>query len=196
MAASIGSIVISLRAPLASLFVADDHAVVEHIVALMPLTTLYSMLATLAPGWSQQVLFGLGASLRIPAALNFVCFFALGLPLGTVLAFSARLGARGLWAGLDVAILLIVIGQYIFIYCAVDWEKAAANAREKALSKMMGGGGEAGAHADGQGLAATDSAALQTWCSDAVAQPLADDEAQLGAVQGPATKLPSRSTPA
>ena len=89
------------------------------------------MLATLAPGWSQQILFGLGAALRLPAAINFVSFFGVGLPLGTVLAYTAHMGAKGLWVALDVAIALIVLGQCAHLYLTLDWTRAARAARER-----------------------------------------------------------------
>jgi len=67
-AGCVGTLVIIMRRHIARLFVdggSDEaEAVLDVAASLIPITTTYSMLATLAPGWSQQVLFGLGARLR------------------------------------------------------------------------------------------------------------------------------------
>ena len=39
----------------------------------------------------------------------------MGLPLGSVLAFQTRLAAHGLWAGLLLAMALIIAAQYSLI---------------------------------------------------------------------------------
>lgn len=129
----------------------------DRAVQLMPWTTLYSVLATLAPGWSQQTLFGIGAPLRLPAAINFACFFGVGLPLGAWLAFPGGFEERGLWMGLVAAMGLIIAGQYTYIFCTVNWAQAAERARERALKRDADGA--AAAESDGRGLAAADSAA-------------------------------------
>ena len=134
------------------------------------------MLATLAPGWSQQVLFGLGARLKIPAAINFFAFFGVGIPGGAVLAYRFGLGVHGIWLGLVVAMVLIITGQYLYLALTVDWHAAARDAQQKArppdgsegnnlgnigvdlgeLERNTTANGE-----DGIGLAAADSAKAQ-----------------------------------
>ena len=125
------------------------------------------MLATLAPGWSQQVLYGLGTSLHVPALLNLASFVLVGLPLGTILAYQLDLGARGLWLGLLLAMLLVIFGQYAHIYRTINWVEAARLARERSLATEQHGTAEAstpsGERADqqdeeGRGLAGADSA--------------------------------------
>ena len=57
-AAGVGGVIIARRRALAALFVDGDEeesrAVLDVAAALIPITSAYSMLATLAPGWSQQ----------------------------------------------------------------------------------------------------------------------------------------------
>lgn len=154
-----GALVLHWRHQIAYLFV-DDVAVLAELDLLIPYTTAYSVGASLAPGWSQQTLFGLGTQLYVPAAVNFVSFFGVGLPAGAVLAFQAGMSARGLWLGLVIAMGLIVVGQYTFIATAVDWAEAARVARRKALKKPAEDS-TSGIEAGGQGLAAADSAKEQ-----------------------------------
>ena len=67
------------------------------------------------------MLFGLGADLRLPALINFVSFLLIGIPSGAALAYSSHLGAEGIWAGLLLAMSLIVIGQYSYLLGVIDW---------------------------------------------------------------------------
>ena len=118
----------------------------------------------MACGWSQQLLFGLSAPLRIPAAGNVFAFYVLGLPLGAFLAYHRGMGARGTWAGLVVAVGAIVLVQYTFLYFTVDWAAAAKRARERALQRDRSAPQAAveehdeGLESSGRGLAAADSA--------------------------------------
>lgn len=147
--------IMSFRGRIASAFV-DDPVVHAHTVALLPYTTAYSFLATAVSGWSQQILFGLGARLRFPAALNFLAFFAVGLPAGALFGYHG-LEERGIWLGLLVALLLALVGQYAYLLLTTDWQVAATKARERALGDIKAtttGGGES----EGRGLAAADSA--------------------------------------
>ena len=75
------------------------------------------------------------------------------MPLGAVLAFAADLGVRGLWSGLVSAMLLIIIGQYTYLYRTLDWEAAAQRARERAQRDATGA-----EESEGRGLAVADSA--------------------------------------
>ena len=118
--------------------------------------------ATLAPGYSQQLLFGLGARLRLPAAGNFVSFLFVGLPAGSYLAYGgAHMRTHGLWAGLLLAMALIISVQYAYLYLTTDWDAAAKQARARALEKDKPSE-RAAAEGEGRGLAGADSAADST----------------------------------
>ena len=96
-----------------------------------------------------------GAPLGIPALINFLSFYSVGLPVGSLLAYQAHRGVRGLWSGLVLAVALIVVGQYIYIGVTVDWDKSACAARERALKKDQAG---RASESDARGLAAADGA--------------------------------------
>ena len=40
-------------------------------------------------------------------ALNFLCYWVLGLPLGWYLCFHRQMGARGVWLGLCLALIVL-----------------------------------------------------------------------------------------
>jgi len=137
IAASLATVLVSLRHAIAGSFVDEPH-VVELTASLMRMTIMYAALANMGPGCAQQIFFGVGASLRVPAAINTVAFFIIGIPLGAVFAFELDFGVVGLWGGLVVAMVLLLAGQYTYMYKTVDWAQAATVAVEKAL-----GGGKA-----------------------------------------------------
>ena len=109
-------------------------------------------------GFSQQLLFGLGEPLAIPAALNFVAFFLVGLPLGSLFAYQGGLDERGIWLGLVVAMAVALVGQYLFLFATVDWAAAAKRARERSLGAAGASATATRSESDGRGLAAADSA--------------------------------------
>ena len=109
------------------------------------------------------MLFGLGARLRVPALINFGAFYLVGIPLGAALTYRASMGVHGLWLGLDVAIGLVVVCQYVHLGRTVDWAEAARTARARALRKEEPHAAaltsrSRDAMSDGVGLAAADSA--------------------------------------
>ena len=54
------------------------------------------------------VLRGSGRQL-LGAAVNFFCYYVIGLPIGIVLALVADLGALGMWSGLIIGSILQVL---------------------------------------------------------------------------------------
>lgn len=51
---------------------------------------------------------------RTPMVFHFICYWAVGLPLGAYLCFRLGWGAKGLWVGLCVALILIGIALLYF----------------------------------------------------------------------------------
>ncbi|KAL3932531.1 MAG: hypothetical protein SGPRY_000660 [Prymnesium sp.] len=172
-ASTLGFTIILNRKSVVALFVSDDE-IISTATRLLPVTAVYSMLASLAPGWSSQILFGIGADLRIPALVNFVSFYGIGLPSGSLFAYQAHLAERGLWYGLIFAMMCIIVGQYAYIYFTIDWDQAADQAREKALKEdktyRIGEGGVCGLkrleRSDEIGLAMADSAKVVSEVSE------------------------------
>ena len=168
---ALSAAVLTFRWQIAEAFV-EDPLVLEHVVALLPYTTAYSFLATAVSGFSQQLLFGLGAPLHLPAVVNLFSFFAVGMPVGTLLAYRGGLAERGIWLGLIIAMLIALVGQYAYLAIAVDWGEAANRARARALGEESpqrcgaqptscnsAASGTGGGESAGRGLAAADSAA-------------------------------------
>lgn len=152
----------SLRRPLAALFVdgARHAEIVEEATRLAVWTFAYAALATMGPGWSQQLLLGIGGSLRIPAIGNALCYLPIALPLAHFLAFDAGQGVRGLWMGLNCGMLLIVCYQHVMI-CRVDWARASADAIERSKNETSGVSRQPDREADNVRLASADGAAEQ-----------------------------------
>ena len=133
----------------------------------MVFTTVYAALANLGPGCSQQIFFGLGVGLMVPAGVNVLAFFAVGVPAGAALAFGCSQGVTGLWGGLIIGMALLLLGQYAFLAAAIDWKDAARVAQRKAQVRAAMAGSEL-AHSS---TAGSEARRLRLVEPDAVAEP-------------------------
>ena len=79
-------------------------AMASSLLVIAAFFQLFDGLQTVATG----ALRGLGDT-RTPMVAHIVCYWAIGLPLGWWLTFPLGWGARGLWTGLSLALILIGI---------------------------------------------------------------------------------------
>jgi MATE family multidrug resistance protein len=82
-----------------------DRQVIALAAALLPIAGLFQV-ADGIQVVSAAVLRGVGDT-RIPMLVNLLGFWAVGLPLGIVLTFSLEMGARGVWIGLALGLVLV-----------------------------------------------------------------------------------------
>ena len=69
--------------------------------------------------------------LRVPATINTIAFYAVGLPAAWAFAFPGGFGVFGLWGGLDLGMATLAAGQIVYVWRAVDWEAAARAAQAR-----------------------------------------------------------------
>jgi MATE family multidrug resistance protein len=97
---------ILLPGPLARLYT-QDPAVIAVVTALLPIAAAFQVfdgLQVVGAG----VLRG-SADTTFPAAVAFLGYWVLALPIGWWLAFRAGLGARGLWWGFTVGLAAVAL---------------------------------------------------------------------------------------
>mmetsp|Transcript_71963 Transcript_71963/g.223385 ORF Transcript_71963/g.223385 Transcript_71963/m.223385 type:complete len:328 (+) Transcript_71963:458-1441(+) len=109
-----------------------DPAILRAIAEIMPLTLAFSFLDSHQAALS-GILVGAGRqSLAVP--LIFGCYWVVGVPLGSALAFGALgsqpWGLRGLWLGMLLAVLLHTLSFGLAVL-RLDWARATAEARER-----------------------------------------------------------------
>lgn len=97
---------ILLPGPLARLYTRDP-AVIAVVEALLPIAAAFQVFDGLQVV-STGVLRG-AADTTFPAAMAFIGYWLLALPIGWILAFRAGLGARGLWWGFTVGLAAVAI---------------------------------------------------------------------------------------
>ena len=110
------------------------------------------MLDSIGPSFAHQTIFGLGVPLRLPAALNFLSFWVVAIPIGAVIAARGGLGLLGLWLGLDLGMLLLVCGVLTSLAAASQAAAERAAGGRKATRRSAacrrdgaaGGGGGGG----------------------------------------------------
>ena len=95
-----------LPGPLARLYT-QDPAVIAMVEILLPIAAAFQVFDGLQVV-SAGVLRG-AADTTLPAAVAFVGYWLIGLPVGWALAFRAGLGPRGLWWGLTVGLAAVAL---------------------------------------------------------------------------------------
>jgi len=116
-----------------SLAFTSDPEVASSTAEVLPVVAAYIFLDALGPGALVALLRSIGV-VRLPALLNFVAFYVIGIPFGLWLTFGQgheSFGVVGLWAGLDVGMLTMVVGLLAFLFCRVDWPAVALEARSR-----------------------------------------------------------------
>ncbi|MDX2151858.1 MAG: MATE family efflux transporter [Bryobacteraceae bacterium] len=114
-----GMVLLLAPRPLLRLFT-NDGAVLEAGAAILFLCALFQLFDGLQVV-TTGALRGAGDT-RTPMLTNLLGHWAVGLPLGAVLAFKLRAGVAGLWTGLSLA--LIVVGTVLLVVWARSARKA------------------------------------------------------------------------
>lgn len=97
---------LGLPGPLARIYTPDAE-VIALAAGLLPIAGLFQV-ADGIQVVSAAVLRGVGDT-RVPMLVNLLGFWAVGLPLGVVLAFPLEVGPRGIWTGLAIGLVLVAI---------------------------------------------------------------------------------------
>ena len=84
-----------------------EVAVVALAASLLPIAAVFQVFDGIQIV-SASILRGVGDT-RVPMIVNLVGFFALGLPVGTLLAFQGEMGARGIWWGLAAGLAMVAL---------------------------------------------------------------------------------------
>lgn len=84
-----------------------DREVIALAAGLLPIAGLFQV-ADGIQVVSAAVLRGVGDT-RVPMLINLLGFWAVGLPLGIGLAFPLGVGARGIWMGLAIGLVLVAL---------------------------------------------------------------------------------------
>jgi MATE family multidrug resistance protein len=108
-----------LRSILASAFT-EDPGVVSIVLKLFPLAALFQIF-----DGAQVVLSGIirGIGRQIMGAVcNFMGYYVIGLPVGSLLAFFIQWRETGLWWGLTIGLFVVSVTLFAFLTIFVDWK--------------------------------------------------------------------------
>uniref|UniRef100_A0A8D0KVF9 Multidrug and toxin extrusion protein n=1 Tax=Strix occidentalis caurina TaxID=311401 RepID=A0A8D0KVF9_STROC len=96
--------------------------IVELVAWVMPVYVVFHLFEAMC-GACSGVLRGIGKQ-KFGAILNAVSYYGVGLPLGAVLLFVARIGVIGLWLSMLVCVSILCT-CFIAYISRMDWRKAA-----------------------------------------------------------------------
>lgn len=123
----IAIIVMALRHVISYAFT-EGEVVAEAVSDLCPLLAL-----TLALNGIQPVLSGVAVGCgwqTFVAYVNVGCYYVIGIPLGSLLGFYFKLGAKGIWSGMigGTAMQTVIL---IWVTFRTDWKKEVEEARKR-----------------------------------------------------------------
>ncbi|NXT91989.1 S47A1 protein, partial [Anhinga rufa] len=107
----------------------NDKEIVDLVASVMPVYVVFHLFEAMC-GACSGVLRGIGKQ-KFGAILNAVSYYGVGLPLGAVLLFVARIGVIGLWLSMLVCVTILCTCFIAYIY-RTDWKKAAEEAQHRA----------------------------------------------------------------
>uniref|UniRef100_A0A8B9F6D4 Multidrug and toxin extrusion protein n=1 Tax=Amazona collaria TaxID=241587 RepID=A0A8B9F6D4_9PSIT len=100
----------------------QDKEIVDLVAWVMPVYVVFHLFEAMC-GACSGVLRGIGKQ-KFGAILNAVGYYGVGLPLGAVLLFVARIGVIGLWLSMLVCVSILCT-CFIAYISRMDWRKAA-----------------------------------------------------------------------
>ncbi|KAM6403236.1 multidrug and toxin extrusion protein 2-like [Rhynochetos jubatus] len=125
---AVGVILAATKDVLGYIFTRDTE-IVALVAWVMPVYIVFHLFEAMC-GACSGVLRGIGKQ-KFGAILNAVSYYGVGLPLGAVLLFVARIGVIGLWLSMLVCVSILCT-CFIAYISRMDWRKAAEEAQHRA----------------------------------------------------------------
>ncbi|XP_049447717.1 multidrug and toxin extrusion protein 1 isoform X2 [Epinephelus fuscoguttatus] len=128
-----GIIIASSKSVIGYIFTTDENIVqlTSENLTLYTFVQFFDALLCVSSG----ILVGSGMQ-KIAALANLVCYYFIGLPVGIMLTFLAKLRVLGFWLGLFICIVLET-GFYIYLIFRLNWKKVTHKAQVRAGRKFM-----------------------------------------------------------
>uniref|UniRef100_A0A8C6ISD3 Multidrug and toxin extrusion protein n=1 Tax=Melopsittacus undulatus TaxID=13146 RepID=A0A8C6ISD3_MELUD len=118
---AVGAVLAATKDVLGYIFTSDKE-IVDLVAWVMPVYVVFHLFEATC-GACSGVLRGIGKQ-KFGAILNAVAYYGVGLPLGAVLLFVARIGVIGLWLSMLVCVSMLCTCFLVYI-SRMDWRKAA-----------------------------------------------------------------------
>ncbi|XP_052660624.1 multidrug and toxin extrusion protein 1-like isoform X2 [Harpia harpyja] len=125
---AMGVILAAMKDVLGYIFTSDKE-IVDLVAWVIPVYVVFHLFEAVC-GACSGVLRGIGKQ-KFGAILNAVSYYGVGLPLGAVLLFVARIGVIGLWLSMLVCVSILCT-CFIAYISRMDWRKAAEEAQCRA----------------------------------------------------------------
>uniref|UniRef100_H3DFK4 Multidrug and toxin extrusion protein n=1 Tax=Tetraodon nigroviridis TaxID=99883 RepID=H3DFK4_TETNG len=130
----LGTSVLSVKSVLGYMFTSDENIVglMSHVFTMFSLLQLFDSIVCVCKG----VFLGVGKQ-KIPAVVNLVSYYLIGLTLGLVFMFIVELGVFGFWLGLVLCTVLQVPFFIFVIFKKLNWKTLTKEAVERARTKAQ-----------------------------------------------------------
>ncbi|OCT95054.1 hypothetical protein XELAEV_18012737mg [Xenopus laevis] len=118
----------SFRNQFSYLFTSDRWiaALVAQVIPIYAVFHLFESISCVAGG----ILRGTGRQ-KIGAIINMICYYVIGLPVAAVLMFAVKIDVKGLWSGMTICGIFLVIFFTIYL-SRLNWEDVSLEAQKRA----------------------------------------------------------------
>ncbi|XP_062448453.1 multidrug and toxin extrusion protein 1-like [Rhea pennata] len=123
-----GAILAATKDMLGYIFTSDKE-IIDLVAWVMPIYVVFHLFEATC-GACGGVLRGIGKQ-KFGAILNAVAYYGVGLPVGAVLLFVAKIGVIGLWLSMLICVSILCI-CFITYIVRMDWKRAAEEAQLRA----------------------------------------------------------------
>ncbi|NXG35863.1 S47A2 protein, partial [Dromaius novaehollandiae] len=125
---AVGAILAATKDVLGYIFTSDKE-IIALVAWVMPVYVVFHLFEAMC-GACSGVLRGIGKQ-KFGAILNAIAYYGVGLPLGVVLLFVAKIGVIGLWLSMLVCVS-ILCSCFVAYIIRMDWKRAAEEAQLRA----------------------------------------------------------------
>ncbi|PIN20915.1 putative membrane protein, predicted efflux pump [Handroanthus impetiginosus] len=106
----------------------EDLQVVKAVSNLSFLLAISVLLKSIYPVLS-GVAVGAGLQTRV-AVINFSCYYLIGIPIGAILGYVAKLEVQGIWIGMNIGIFTETIAL-LYMAWKTDWDEQVRIAQDR-----------------------------------------------------------------
>nr|XP_013812077.1 PREDICTED: multidrug and toxin extrusion protein 2-like [Apteryx mantelli mantelli] len=125
---AVGAILAATKDVLGYIFTSDKE-IIDLVAWVMPVYVVFHLFEATC-GACGGVLRGIGKQ-KFGAILNAVAYYGVGLPVGGVLLFVAKIGVIGLWLSMLICVS-ILCSCFVAYIVRMDWKRAAEEAQLRA----------------------------------------------------------------
>ncbi|KAL7000118.1 Protein DETOXIFICATION 40, partial [Sarracenia purpurea var. burkii] len=115
--------------PKAAAFCVTMVNLVSFLISVIEAILVLALRNVISYAFTEGVAVGCGWQAFV-AYVNVGCYYVVGIPVGSLLGFHFKLGAKGIWAGMIGGTMMQTL-ILLWVTCRTDWNKEVENANKR-----------------------------------------------------------------